>query len=130
MTKVHDFKKAVEQKAEKENRIIKYKGNSSEDEITKAFYDVIVKTTNRLVNQNKRQSYLYGLVEHFIVQNELEDKFFEFLKDVSENEAVEEYKDAEKQKVDFYHMTYEGNDYIQIDDEYGWMKEERGIEIN
>ncbi|WP_368659147.1 hypothetical protein AB3Z07_09430 [Metabacillus halosaccharovorans] len=67
-------------------------------------------------------------MESFIVSNELEDKFISFLKIVAENEPVEEYRNAAKIQSDFYHFNIGGKEFDSIDNEYGWMVEEREAE--
>lgn len=85
----------------------------------------------RVSNSNDRYSYFSALTEHFIVKNDLEQEFIEFIKDVAENETVKEYRQAAQFKDGFYRMEIE--DYgttMMIDDEYGWLKEEEKEESN
>ena len=86
--------------------------------------ELMNKVNDSLIEANDRSkmySHLYGLAEHFIVNNELEDQYIEFLNNIARNETVEEYHDAAKYILDLYRVD---NDFYLIEDEYYWMKEE------
>jgi hypothetical protein len=87
-------------------------------------YKKLADHTKRGAEWSSEQSYLYGLVEHFICKNELEDQFIAFLEEVAKNETQEDYKKAANNMVEHYHFDIDGNEFYNIDDEYGWMKEE------
>jgi predicted Zn-dependent protease len=87
-------------------------------------YKKLADLTKRGAEWSSEQSYLYGLVEHFICKNELEYQFIAFLEDVAKNETVEDYKNAAKNMVEHYHFDIDGNEFYSIEDEFGWMKED------
>lgn len=75
-----------------------------------------------------RNSNLKALTEHFILKNELEDEYIEFLRNVSDKETDEGLKEAAANQVDFYRIEHSGEVDFFIDDEYGLMLEERESE--
>jgi hypothetical protein len=66
-------------------------------------------------------SFQYGLAEHFIINNGLEDQYIKLLKSVAESETDVNYKEAAKYHLDFYHVK---DDVYEIEDEYFWIKED------
>jgi DNA-directed RNA polymerase beta subunit len=95
-------------------------------------YGKLAELTSGVVDQYDHLSYLRILTEHFIVENDLEDKFIDFLKDVAENEKVDDYREAAKRQVDSYHYEYDGEEYYTLDYEYepSWMQGDETEESN
>ncbi|WP_286231283.1 hypothetical protein [Neobacillus mesonae] len=113
-----EFLKAYKELGDKyENVIDKYSDLSTK-------YSKLADMTEGVINRYDHLSYLYILVEHFIAENELADEFIDFLKEVAENEKVDDYRNAAKKQVDSYHFEYEGQEYYELDYQYmpSWEK--------
>lgn len=88
----------------------------------------LVEIAEKMSDSNDRQHDLYSLIEHFIVKNKLVDQYVDYLKEVAENEELEEYRKAAEWKFKLYHYDYNGETQYFIDDHYGWIKEEEAFE--
>ncbi|WP_203289830.1 hypothetical protein [Metabacillus sp. cB07] len=161
MTKIHDYKKAIEQKQKRLKTKEKHSITALEKKLNKALQNYgttekVIKGVNEFMDNYKelsnayvqlknefealaeitiesqktliRNSNLKALTEHFILKNELEDEYIEFLRNVSDKETDEGLKEAAANQVDFYRIEHSGEVDFFIDDEYGLMLEERESE--
>ncbi|WP_368658655.1 hypothetical protein AB3Z07_04990 [Metabacillus halosaccharovorans] len=106
----------------------------SNDEVIKNFniikenFDTLHASFDKVYNKSEEQFYSYSLAENFLIENELDDQYVDFLKEVAENEPVEGYKNAAKEKLADYHFEYEGEEYYHLNDDYGVVKEGRAYD--
>ena len=104
MTKIIRLNKAIEEKQKRMETKEKYNPLSTDERMEKLMEEIrlfnkdLVNKYKYVVNEYKdlaewaknifereeHNSYLNGLVEHFIVKNKLEDQFIDFLKEVAE----------------------------------------------
>ncbi|MGD6896079.1 hypothetical protein [Bacillus infantis] len=86
----------------------------------------LISTLERVADVSDKYSYFSLLAEHFIVKNDLEEEFIEFIKNVAENETEEDYRNAAQWKDDDYRTEMENGDMVEmILDEYGMYKEDK-----
>lgn len=150
MTKIYDFEKANAQLRKRLEMKEKHKSEadllrenikyilgeyrelgSNYSELSSAFtvlkneFEKIANIAFEKSKQVERNICFHGIVEHFIEKNGLLDEYINYLKDIAENEEADGYRDAARDRVNLYYRVIEGEEYYQIDDEYGWMKEEK-----
>jgi hypothetical protein len=92
------------------------------------FYNRLFDNFEKVYAKQERDSYLISLFEHFVSERELEDEFFEFLKNVADNEPVEEYKNAAEWKLNFSGFELNGEMVYHLDCDYGATIEGRGFD--
>lgn len=86
------------------------------------FIDKLAERIEHIASVSDKYSSFSLLAEHFIVKNDLEDKFIEYINEIAENETVKDYRDA----AIFKKEDYEIHGFIL--DEYGFMKEEEELQ--